>query len=191
MEMLNERDTALCARVDSTSTFRRPSYFFNSFFMERLLMTNNKYSYGNVKRWTKFAVFEQDKIVFPINIKNAHWTMAVIYIQRKEIHYYDSMSGSGKKWLDGLLNWLVDETKGKKGQGQNKLDTREWRLVDCEPTVPQQNNGLDCGVFAMMCADFISDDLPLDYTQENIPFFRRKIAADIIRGSLLYTCCLR
>ena len=52
--------------------------------------------------------------------------------------------------------------------------------------MPQQVNGVDCGLFACMCADFLSDDLPLRYSQNDMAFFREKMCADILRGSLAY-----
>ena len=178
--MLNEReDKKRCKYRD----YKR-SHLFITFFMHKLLITDKGYKYKNVHRWSKsFDIFEMDKIFFPINIDNIHWTMAVVYIQLKEIHYYDSMSGDGMQWLESLRQWLVDEAKEKKNID---LDTSEWSLVDRKAHVPQQDNGCDCGVFATICADFLSDDLPLDYKQDDIPFFREKIAADILRGRLLY-----
>ena len=45
----------------------------------------------------------------------------------------------------------------------------------------------DCGVFTVMNADFISDDLPLShYSQRHASLFRRKMTAAILRGSLDY-----
>jgi sentrin-specific protease 1 len=79
----------------------------------------------------------------------------------------------------------VDEARDKKGIAN--YDVSDWKLIDREPNVPQQMNGVDCGAFTVMCADFISDNLPLDYEQEDMLFFRRKITADILRGSLRYT----
>ena len=38
--------------------------------------------------------------------------------------------------------------------------------------MPQQCNGVDCGVFTTMCADFISDDLPLNYHQSEMSHYR-------------------
>lgn len=113
MCMLKERDTALCAKDPE----RGANYFFNSFFLDRLLVTDNGYKYANIKRWSKkIDVFKHDKIFFPVNLSNTHWTMMVVYMQRKEIHYYDSMSGSGKRYLDALKRWLVDEAMDKKKQ---------------------------------------------------------------------------
>ena len=79
------------------------------------MISDKAYTYKNVARWSKkFDVFTFDKLYFPVNLSNTHWTLLVVYMQRKEIHYYDSMSGSGKKYLEGLLRWLVDEAQNKK-----------------------------------------------------------------------------
>ena len=80
MKMLQERDSRLCELYPK----RTSSHFFNSFFVHRLLITDNRYNYANVKRWTKkFKVFEKHKIFFPINLSNTHWTLAVILMKLK------------------------------------------------------------------------------------------------------------
>ncbi len=33
----------------------------------------------------------------------------MVYVQRREIHYYDSMNGSGETYTEALRQWLVDE----------------------------------------------------------------------------------
>jgi sentrin-specific protease 1 len=180
MAMLQERDARLCSASDGT---RLPSHYFNSFFMTKLL-ENGQYNYGQVKRWSKkFDVFALDRVFIPINLNNTHWVMAVVFVQKKEIHYYDSMSGSGKRYLDAMLKWLVDEAREKKGE---QLDKSQWKLIDREQNVPQQQNGYDCGVFSIMCADYVSDNLPLSYVQEDMQNNRVKIAAAIRRGHLTY-----
>jgi sentrin-specific protease 1 len=180
MAMLQERDARLCSASKGT---RLPSHYFNSFFMTKLL-ENGQYNYGQVKRWSKkFDVFALDRVFIPINLNNTHWVMAVVYVQKKEIHYYDSMSGSGKRYLDAMLQWLVDEAREKKGE---LLDPEQWKLSDREQNVPQQQNGYDCGVFSIMCADYVSDNLPLSYVQEDMQNNRVKIAAAIRRGHLTY-----
>jgi len=180
MCMLQERDQKLCAASNGA---RLPSHYFNSFFIAKLL-ENGQYTYNNVKRWSKkFDVFSMDRIFMPINLNNTHWVMSVVYIQRKEIHYYDSMSGSGQRHLQAILRWLGDESKEKK---KVQLDTTGWKLIDREQDVPQQENGYDCGVFSIICADFKSDDLPLRYEQSEMSLNREKIGAAIRRGFLTY-----
>jgi len=171
--------------ADRESSTDRTCWFFNCFFVERLLITDGEYKYSNIERWSKrFDVFAMDKVFFPINLYNTHWTLGVIYVKLKEIRYYDSMNGCGMRWLKALLRWLKDEAIHKK---EETLDTSSWQLINSgEHSVPQQKNGFDCGVFVCVAADFIQDDLPLTYSQEDMPFFRKKITADIIRGCTLY-----
>lgn len=181
MCMLKERDDALCRKHKG----RKSSHFFNSFFISKLLQIDGKeeYDYKGVRRWSKkFDTFALDKVFAPVNISNSHWAMLIIYVQKKEIHYNDSMSGSGSRYLNAARRWVVDEAKDKKGVD---LDPSEWKLVSSSRHVPQQENGYDCGVFSIINADFASDNLPFRYTQGHMPYFRRKICNDILKGSLV------
>jgi Ulp1 family protease len=184
MKMLQERDNHLCL----TDIDRLPSHFFNSFFLAKIMQKDlGVYDYAQVMRWcNKFDVFAMDKLFFPINLSNTHWTMAVVSMQLKEIYYYDSMSGRSNrgKYVDILLHWLDDEAKHR--CKTDKFIRADWNLFHEETHVPLQTNGYDCAVFAILCADFLSDNLPLHYDQSSMPLYRRKIVAAIIRGSLNY-----
>tara|TARA_B100001142_G_scaffold242324_1_gene241377 strand:+ start:593 stop:868 length:276 start_codon:yes stop_codon:yes gene_type:complete len=57
-----------------------------------------------------------------------------------------------------------------------------WRLVDTQPNTPQQIGIVDCGVFVCLAVSFLSEGLPLTYTQRDIPRVRRMIARDLLRG---------
>lgn len=180
MLLLQDRDTLLCEKYPG----RKTSHFFNNFFMERLLITDRKYNYSNVQRWTKkFDIFSKHKIFVPINLSNTHWALGVVYMEAHEIHYYDSMSGRGDQFLNALRSWVADESLNKR---KVELDMSDWKLISREAHVPQQMNGSDCGVFTIVCADFLSDDLPLEYSQQDMSFFREKIGCDILRGALKY-----
>ncbi len=48
-----------------------------------------------------------------------------------------------------------------------------------------QDNGFDCGVFTCKTADFVSRGARLTFGQEHMPYFRRRIAAELLTGSLL------
>lgn len=181
MEMLNDRNKA----------HHKKSHFFNSFFVERLLKTDKKYTYTNVQRWSKkFDIFELDKIFFPINIDNMHWTLALVEPQLKLIHYFDSMRGKGEFYMKGLMRWIKDEAKDSKRatKGWPRMDPKEmdWELVSHSNEIPQQGNSFDCGMFTLIAADFLSDDLEFSYNQGNMPFFREKICYQIFKGELGY-----
>ena len=129
-------------------------------------------------------IFSCDKIYLPTNVGNYHWTMIIINVQSREIHYYDSMSKSGKEYTNAVLKLLMKEATRKK---KATFDVKQWKVYTQESHVPQQGtNGTECGVFAIMCANFTFDNLPLNYTLEDMVFFRKKIAADILRGSFTY-----
>jgi len=180
MCLLQARDQRLCLASNGR---RVPSYFFNSFFISKLL-ENGTYNYANVKRWSnKFDAFTMGKIFMPVNIDNTHWVMVVVHMRQREIHYGDSMSGEGKWHMEAIRRWLVDEANAKNNTNI-EYNTSDWKLI--ERCVPQQNNGVDCGMFSIICADYIADDLPLCYTQAEMPTNRHRVAAAIMRGSLNY-----
>jgi Ulp1 family protease len=130
-------------------------------------------------------IFSCDKMYIPTNINNCHWTMTVVNFPEREIHYYDSLSGDGKKYTNILIKWLACELMFRKSE---ELDIKQWKIISKEPHVPQQTgNGTECGVFYMMCADFTLDNLPLVYSLGDMKFFRNKIAADILRNAVNYS----
>ena len=145
-----------------------------------------EFCYERVTSWTKtLNIFALDKIIFPINIKNTHWTLACVYMQRKEIHYFDSLSPNGEIYTNALLQWVEEESIKKK----EYFDKREWKLIDCEDNPKQDVHSVDCGVFVIACADFLIDDLPINissYSQDQMQQWRMKIATDILRKKLRY-----
>ena len=188
MSMLKDRDEALCLL---NPTGRKSSHYFNSFFISKLLDTENKkvYTYDAVKRWSKkFDIFTKRRIYFPINISNSHWTHLVLYMEQREIHYYDSMGGNGRMYIEAILRWIKDEARTKKNW--EEYDVSDFTLVDHGRDVPQQGNGFDCGVFSCTFALFDTDDLPFDFDQVHMPNFRLRICLDILEGGFSYPITL-
>ena len=149
------------------------------------------YTYENVRRWTKDVnIFEKDKIFIPINIDNLHWTLAVIFIDQSKVLYYDSLIGDstprdGGMYIRNFIRWVADEGK----QCDIVIDEDKWfQNSRCltESELPQQKNDSDCGVFVCMYADFLSDNLPLDFDQSHIGIFRQKISIDMVSETLSY-----
>jgi sentrin-specific protease 1 len=51
--------------------------------------------------------------------------------------------------------------------------------------VPQQNNSSDCGVFLCTFAEHAARGAPFAFTQNDMPYFRRRITYEILKCSLL------
>ncbi|KAJ2805326.1 SUMO1 sentrin specific peptidase 1 [Coemansia guatemalensis] len=150
---------------------------FNTFFYSTL----SDKGYARVRRWTRRTkIFEQDMIIVPVHL-GVHWCCAVIDFRSKSIAYYDALLGDNPKCLRLLMNYLHEESKDKEGQD---FDEDGWSLK-CEKEIPRQHNGYDCGVFAIMFAEYVSRDAPLSFSQENLPFLRRKATYEIATGSLV------
>ena len=89
-----------------------------------------------------------------------------------------------------LFEYIEDEATAQKEQ----VVATDWNITDTTPYSPQQRNCWDCAIYVLMCIDFLVDNIPLDITLNdqlvlsplNMPHFRRKICADLIRGKLHY-----
>ncbi|KAM6121228.1 sentrin-specific protease 2-like [Pterocles gutturalis] len=140
--------------------------------------------YQAVKRWTRAVdLFKQDLTVVPINLRE-HWTLAVLDLRKKTIKYFDSLGQKGFEICATLHKYLREESCAKRNLD---LTFSEWTLhtMGQRYEIPQQENGSDCGVFVCKYADCISRDKPLTFTQDHMPYFRKKMVWEIIHQQLL------
>eukprot|EP00958_Prasinococcus_capsulatus_P016222 scaffold1786_cov398-Prasinococcus_capsulatus_cf.AAC.13 len=60
----------------------RGCYCFSSFLYTRLCNTRRGFDYDGVRKWTsKVNIFLYESVVFPINIENVHWCLAVAKVR--------------------------------------------------------------------------------------------------------------
>jgi len=171
-----------------------PSYFFNSFFFEKLIdPSTGTAQHSLVKSFARRVVstggnvFKLDKIIIPVNIGDNHWSLVIAYVQEREIKYYDSMEGGGgTKWMEVLQVYLRGEAKKWVGdstvrKGLLKLD--EWSLVSTTTNnTPQQNNGSDCGAFMCTFAKYVDEDLAMDFTCDDMKHIRVDITCSLLHA---------
>ncbi|XP_023594586.1 sentrin-specific protease 1 isoform X1 [Trichechus manatus latirostris] len=152
---------------------------FNTFFFTKLKMAG----YQAVKRWTKKVdVFSVDILLVPIHL-GVHWCLAVVDFRKKNITYYDSMGGINNEACKILLQYLKQESFDKK---REVFDTNGWQLFSKKSQeIPQQMNGSDCGMFACKYADCITKDRPINFTQQHMPYFRKRMVWEILHRKLL------
>lgn len=192
MALLQDRNIKRCQ--DETKHCK--VLFLNTFFYTKL--SSNGYNYKAVKRWTKkvklnkkglsiTSIFELDKVIFPVHVNKIHWCCGCINLRDKRFEYYDSMNGASSSFFGKMRRYIADEFQDKLKGDQKKfnLDLDEWTNENNKSTYPQQENGVDCGVFTSKCADWISDDLYPDYSQQDMEYFRTRMMVEIIRGKTL------
>lgn len=152
-------------------------YAFNTFFYPKIRSGGQ----SSVRRWTKKVdIFSYDMIFVPIHLQ-MHWCMAVIDFRVKNICYYDSMGSANKTCLESLYKYLQDEHVDKK---KKSLDVSGWKLINVKD-IPQQMNGSDCGMFSCAFAEVLSRDAEITFSQENMPYLRRKMVLEILEARLL------
>ncbi|KAG0478521.1 hypothetical protein HPP92_013240 [Vanilla planifolia] len=156
-------------------------HFFNTFFYKKLISERHGYDFKAVKRWTTqrklgYALVECDKIFVPIH-KEIHWCLAVINVKNESLQYLDSLGHSDSYVLQVLAQYLKDEAGDKSAK---EIDTMSWKKESVDG-LPLQKNGWDCGMFMLKYTDFCSRGLKLSFTQEHMPYFRKRTAKEILR----------
>ncbi|NXL63838.1 SENP2 protease, partial [Chordeiles acutipennis] len=170
----------MCLLVERSKKEGNPSvHAFSTFFYPKLISDG----YRAVRRWTRDVdLFKKDLILVPIHLR-VHWALVVIDVRKKTIKYFDSMAQKGDKICEALFQYLQEESREKRNV---ELTLSEWTLHSMNSNeIPQQRNGSDCGVFMCKYADYISRDKRINFTQKNMPYFRRKMVWEIIHQQLL------
>jgi Ulp1 family protease len=151
-----------------------------SFFYQQL--SDPKKGVHSVQRWAKRQGVNGDKLLdvdllfIPVNT-NYHWTLLVISGSGRALMYYDSLGGKGATVIAHAKEWLKQEL----GSSYNE---DEWVVQDA--TSPRQDNGSDCGVFALTSAKLLIKKIdPLAYGPSHIPMQRRRIVAELLNGGLM------
>ncbi|CAG9825592.1 unnamed protein product [Phaedon cochleariae] len=153
------------------------SYAFNTFFYSKLIKDGPQ----SLRRWTKRVdLFSHDLVCVPIHL-GMHWCMAIIDFRDKSIRYYDSMGGNNNKCLSALRNYLEAEHLDKK---KSAYSTSDFTLENVKD-IPQQMNGSDCGMFSCTFAEFITRNSKINFTQEHMPYLRKKMVVEIMSGEFL------
>jgi hypothetical protein len=127
---------------------------FNSFFYKNLSTKGP----ASIARWAGRAKIggkdlkRVDTIFIPVN-PGVHWTLLVVSPSKRSIEYFDSLSGSrpsptNNVYTDNVKKWLKQEMG-------TEYNDAEW-TVRIRNDGPQQNNGYDCGVFAITTAKLIA-----------------------------------
>ncbi|KAG9321005.1 hypothetical protein KVV02_003983 [Mortierella alpina] len=176
-EVINFYGNLILARSKESTTLPK-IHVFSTFFYKTL----SEQGYDKVKRWTKkVKIFELDYVLIPIHCSGNHWTTAVIDMKNKRIEYYDSLLGNNPKCFLILRGYLEQECQDKL---KKPFDFQGWEN-DCPKDIPRQKNGFDCGVFTCTFLECKSRGLDqFDFSQQNMPYLRKRMILNIINKSL-------
>ncbi|XP_037915051.1 sentrin-specific protease 1-like [Hermetia illucens] len=153
-------------------------FAMNTFFATRLLNVG----YQSIKRWTRSVnIFDYDILLIPVHVNQNHWAISIIDFPNKTMKYYDSLGVPNAQILETLEEYLRNESMDKP---QIPFDTSNF-IKDAAANTPQQENANDCGVFSCSIAENISKHRQILFTQENIPYIRKRMIVEIIQGKLL------
>ena len=169
-DYLGGQDKQLCKNCPD----RKPSLFHSTDFIT--FDSDGTCKYLKNKQISKIDISEKRNIFIPIH-KGHHFTCVVIFLDKKQINYYDSLLATDRtrtgcahkqeqqeKILCVVMQYLQDEFKKNKN---NLFDKNDWSLQTmCN--VPQQDNTTDCGIFVCLYCDFILNDCALKFNQGDI-----------------------
>ena len=130
-------------------------------------------------------LFEYHLWMVPINCKNRHWFLLIIdtscLVENKvEMKVYDSL-GESQTWKKVLeernikmyIHWKFQQTFQVEESGL------EIEVYDMHHQIPQQFNGIDCGIFTIMYAKYLAAGHEITFNQQDMGRFRRKIYDEI------------
>ena len=139
---------------------------------------DHTYDFDKVKAWStakmlKYSMLHCDKIFIPLNKPRQHWTLMVVDLVRETMTIFDSMhNASGpftKRMLqvfDNVERWVRDcSVYAQKHEPRDLEREAPHRTFSTEPfardvpSVVQQRNCADCGIFAVLFAWCVASNM--------------------------------
>ncbi|CAL2047953.1 unnamed protein product [Caenorhabditis brenneri] len=153
------------------------TYAFPTIFYTNIITKG----YPSVRRYTrKIDLFSFEIILVPVHL-GMHWCMAVIDMVERKIELYDSLYDGNTDVLPALKKYIAEESLDKK---KVEFDFSGWKIYQMED-IPRQQNGSDCGVFSCQFGECASRRQAPCFTQTNMPYFRKRMAYEIVEQKLL------
>ncbi|KAL3117751.1 hypothetical protein niasHT_004880 [Heterodera trifolii] len=124
---------------------------------------------------------ETDIIFAPAHLNNNHWAMAILDKRERTLRLMDSINhGYTDAEKIEFMGTIMNILQGVAIKQKVDIGDRSAWDVQEQLSVPQQTNGIDCGIFALLFAQYSLESRELKFQQRHIPYFRRRICHDII-----------
>lgn len=129
------------------------------------------------RNWIKEDITTKDMVVFPIH-SGEHWTLIVVEPHKKTVQYLDSLKVSRNfSSAPRVIKAFMERRHREKGEES------EYRIKIRE-NIPQQTNGVDCGVFACQYAERITRGAVMDFQQRDMTEARKTMTLELLEGKL-------
>ncbi|XP_071681044.1 uncharacterized protein [Lolium perenne] len=106
---------------------------------------------------TEYTV--RDKVYFPLNIGNTHWTTVVMHTPKQEFQVLDSLYPLEftLETVEALRRQIADDMQvANEVTSGNHPDVSKWPILEYD--MPQQHDGNSCGLFVMECMEHWDGD---------------------------------
>ena len=153
-------------------------YSISTFFYPLL----EKLGYKAASQFTASVdLFSFDLVLIPIHLESRkHWTLIVVDVANTRITYYDSLKEETNHNSVGItIRYLEQEYWTKKGVKLNFQFRSQW-----DNTAPQQDGGVDCGVFICRFANQLSRREKLRVNMADISIYRQLMIWEICTNQL-------
>jgi hypothetical protein len=215
-EVINIEAKRISLQVRNSGIWVTSSHFYSKLAESApfgtLKGTTPGYSFENVKRWTEkenIDIKRLKAIVIPLHVLPVHWAVIVINLQKKSLHFFDSLFapkitidvnlgnvldpsptvveqlGQFGPALMNCARWVKDEFAAR---GNPSVDVSTWKgVVHNKSDVPQQGNSLDCGVYCLHMTKILANGRGPCFDEGtivncNVGLLRRQIALSIVNS---------
>lgn len=158
----------------------------SSHFIPKLTGGGLSYEFGAVSKWTaRTPLLDYDKLLFPVCVTRAHWTLVLANLTRQQLEVLDSSNDAS------LVNYLVhpvrrllhDEVSARPHK-RFSTAVMDWPVVRCDADSALAQCHDDCGVFVMRAAVLRTLDLTLDFGASDLRIVRERIAFELLHDAL-------
>ncbi|KAK1614750.1 hypothetical protein QYE76_049576 [Lolium multiflorum] len=129
---------------------------------------------------TEYTV--RDKVYFPLNIGNTHWTTVVMHIPKQEFQVLDSLYPLEftLETVEALRRQIAEDMQvANEVTSGNHPDVSKWPILEYD--MPQQHDGNSCGLFVIECMEhWDGDRMTAEISQIKINARRRRVVAEMM-----------
>lgn len=137
--------------------------------------------------FNRFPISLDTELIFiPLNIDGRHWVAVSISIRDRFIHFFDSLqSSNNERKLDDYAKKIHSFLyKYGKSKERDLAEYKEWKIIH-EKNIPQQDNGHDCGVYALQFIECLSRRARFEFNQSDMSNMRKIMIYELSIQQLL------